>query len=338
MSDMKADMKAWHDQVNEAIVDEPRAIIDPHHHLWERGDGNDYMLDDLWEDTGSGHNIIGTVYMECGSFYYEDGPDHLKPVGETERVTAVAEESKAGAGKGRPEILGIVAKADLALGDKLDEVLDGHVEKGKGRFRGIRHALSSAPDGVTLFIPGGAPKGLAADEAFRAGVKRLGARGFTYDSWHYHFQCDDFLGLAEACPDTQMVLDHFATPLGVGPYADKRDEIFAAWKADMTKIAACDNVVAKIGGLAMPDNGFGWMGRETPATSDELVEAQKRYYDVMIDCFGPSRCMFESNFPVDKTALSYQVYWNGMKKIAADYTEDEQDAMFRGVAARVYGL
>ena len=338
MSTMKADMKTWHDQVREPIVDEARAIIDPHHHLWMRPDGNDYMLEDLWDDTGSGHNIVGTVYMECGSFYYEEGPDHMKPVGESERVAAIAEESKAGAGAGRPEILAIVAKADLTLGDRLEEVLDGHVEKSQGRFRGIRHALSSAPDGVALLIAGGAPKDLASQSDFRAGVKRLGARGFTYDSWHYHLQCDDFLGLAQAYPDTQLVLDHFATPLGVGPYADQRDEIFAQWKSDMAKIAACDNVVAKIGGLAMPDNGFGWMGRATPATSDELVEAQKRYYDVMIDCFGPSRCMFESNFPVDKMSLSYQVYWNGMKKIAADYSESEQDAMFRGVASRVYSL
>ena len=338
MSDPREDHLTWLDQVREGTLDETREIIDPHHHFWMRPDGNDYMLEDLWADTASGHNIIGTVYMECGSFYYEDGPEHLRPVGETERVADIAEESKAKATRGHPEVLAIVSRADLRLGAQLDDVLDGHVEKGKGRFRGIRHALSSAPEGVDLLFAGSAPKDLARDPEFRAGVQRLGARGFTYDSWHFHVQTGDFLDLARACPDTQMVLDHFSNPLGVGPFAGKREEIFSKWKEDMAELAKCENVVAKIGGLAMPDNGFGWMGRDLPPTSDEVVFAQKRYYDVMIDCFSPDRCMFESNFPVDKLSLSYHVYWNAMKKITADYSESEKDLMFSGVAKRIYSL
>ncbi len=135
-----------------------------------------------------------------------------------------------------------------------------------------------------------------------------------------------------------MILDHFGTPLGVGPYADQREEIFAQWQKDIADIAACDNVVAKLGGLAMPDNGFGWDRRDTPPTSDEFVEAQKRYYLHTIECFGPERCMFESNFPVDKRSLSYAVLYNGLKKIVADFSEDEKDALFYGTAARVYSI
>ena len=135
-----------------------------------------------------------------------------------------------------------------------------------------------------------------------------------------------------------MILDHFGTPLGVGPYADQRESIFAAWKDDMARIAECPNVVAKLGGLAMPDNGVGWHERATPPSSDEFIEAQGRYYEHTIACFGAERCMFESNFPVDRWSLSYPVLWNAFKKIAAGYSESEQDAMFQGTATRVYRL
>ena len=135
-----------------------------------------------------------------------------------------------------------------------------------------------------------------------------------------------------------MVLDHFGTPLGVGPYASQRKEIFSQWKKDILEIAACDNVFAKLGGLAMPDNGFGWNTRATPATSDELVEAQQDYYLHAIDAFGPDRCMFESNFPVDKWSVGYHVYWNAMKKIAARFSEAEQTSLFSGTASRIYRL
>jgi predicted TIM-barrel fold metal-dependent hydrolase len=135
-----------------------------------------------------------------------------------------------------------------------------------------------------------------------------------------------------------MILDHFGTPLGVGPYEGQREEIFEQWKKDIAEIARCENVVAKIGGLAMPDNGFGWHNRDTPATSDEFVSAQKRYYLHTIECFGPDRCMMESNFPVDKYSISYPVLYNGLKKIVADFSEDEKDAMFYGTAARVYSI
>ena len=166
----------------------------------------------------------------------------------------------------------------------------------------------------------------------------LGQRGLTFDTWHYHHQNRDFAALARAVPETAMILDHFGTPLGVGPYAAKREEIFEAWKDDIAEIAECPNVVAKIGGLAMPDNGFGWSERATPATSDELAAAHRRYYLHTIDCFGPDRCMFESNFPVDKLSIGYHPLYNALKKIAAGFTDDEQDAMFYRTAARVYSL
>jgi predicted TIM-barrel fold metal-dependent hydrolase len=336
MSDPANPQETWLSQVVEEIVEPERPIVDPHHHLWRHGGLPPYLLPDLWNDTESGHNIVKTVFVECAAEYHQDGPEHLRPVGESEFVAGVAAASAKDADKA--EIAGIVAHADLRLGAELEATLDAHVEAGRGLFRGIRDAGARDPHPEALMIAGRARQGLYADADFRAGVKRLGNRGLSYDTWHYHHQNRDFLALAEAVPDTTMVLDHFGTPLGVGPYADRREEIFEQWKIDIADIAKCENVVAKLGGLAMPDNGFGWFGRAKPPTSDEFVEAQRRYYLHTIACFGPERCMFESNFPVDRLSISYPVLFNGLKKIVMDFSEDEKDAMFRGTATRIYRL
>ena len=333
MAEILPGSNAWLAQVSEAIIDPERPIVDPHHHLWIRPSST-YVLENLWADTGSGHNVVKTVFLECRASYREDGPEHLKPVGETVFVEAIASASRLGEGS---EIAAIVSRADLR-GPELDEVLDAHEEAAKGLFRGIRHAGARDPHPETLSIPGRAPEGLYGSDEFRRGVARLGQRGYIFDTWHYHHQNLDFRDLAAAVPDTTMILDHFGTPLGVGPYAGRREEIFAQWRDDIAAVAECRNVVAKLGGLAMPDNGFGWDARALPPSSDEFVEAQARYYHHTIECFGADRCMFESNFPVDRRSLSYAVLWNGLKKIAAKYSEEDQTALFSGTASRVYKL
>jgi len=327
----------WLDLVEEEIIDPERPIIDPHHHLWRRPNNNNYLLENLWRDTGSGHNVVKTVFVECHAQYRPDGEEHLKPLGETEFVARQAELSEAGE-TGDAVIKGIVGNVDLTRGEAVREVLEEHIELAGGRFRGIRHAGARDPHPEALMIAGRAPSGLYSMDSYRKGLNVLGNMGLTFDTWHYHHQNQDFAELASACPDTQMILDHFGTPLGVGPYENKREEIFAQWKDDIEKIAECSNVVAKIGGLAMPDNGFGWHQASTPPTSDEFVAAQRRYYLHTIECFGPGRCMMESNFPVDRFSISYQVLYNGLKKIVADFSEEEKHAMFYGTAERIYSL
>jgi L-fuconolactonase len=321
----------WRALVVEPVIDPEQRIVDPHHHLWPSGRGPmRYSLDDLRADVGCGHRIERTVFMECRAAYRKDGPPELAPVGETAFVAAEAERSGGLIG-------GIVGHADLRLAN-LDAVLDAHEDAGGGRFRGIRDALSRADPSDGLMIAGGAPAGLFEDPDFRRGLAVLGARGFTYDTWHYHFQNREFLALARAVPDTLMVFDHLGTPVGVGKYATRRDAIFDEWKRDVADLAQCDNVVAKLGGMAMPDNGFGWDGAARPPTSDEFIAAQDRYYAHMIECFGADRCMFESNFPVDRMSLSYGVLWNGFKKIARACSDAERDALFAETATRVYRL
>lgn len=329
--------KAWYAQITEDILEAERPIIDPHHHLWFGGGAPDYLLADLWNDTGSGHNIVKTVFIECGVGYRETGPDYLKSVGETEFAADIAMQSAA-ASPTRAVIAGIVSHADLTLGDKLEETLEIHKTASKGLLRGIRHAGAYHPHPEEAFISFTYGPGLFLDEAFQAGVRLLGRRGYTYESWHYHTQLRDFITLARAAPDTTIILDHFGTPLGTKSFRDHREDIFQQWQMDIRKLAECPNVYAKLGGLAQPDNGFGWHEAALPATSDDLVNAQKQYYIHTIECFGANRCMFESNFPVDKMSISYAVLWNAFKKIVTDFSEDEKRALFYDTAAKVYRL
>ncbi len=328
----------WFAQVDEDVIDPGREIVDPHHHLWPDGGALPYGIAALSADTIVGHNVAETVFIECHAGYRTDGPDHLRPVGETSFVADSDDEMR----KAHPEaptIAGIVAHADLALEPaQLDEVLDAHAEAARGRFVGIRDALARAVEPEVMTIAGAYPEGKSSDPAFHAGVRRLGERSLTYDSWHYHYQLTELAEVADAAPDTTIVHDHFGTPIGVGKFAGKHDEIFAQWQVDTAALAERPNVVAKLGGLAMPDNGFGWHTASRPPTSDEFVEAQARWYHHTIECFGAERCMFESNFPVDRFSLSYLVLWNALKKIAAKYSESQQADLFAGTARRVYGL
>lgn len=323
--------------IEEQALDPGRVVVDAHHHLYDTPrDGGVYLLDDLWRDTGSGHRVVQTVHVEAGSGYRPAGPPELRPVGETEWLADIARTSAGGAGS---TLAGIVARADLGLGRAVGGVLDAHAEAGAGLLRGIRHAIARAENpAIHPRPPGRAPAGLAADPKFREGVRLLGERSLTYESYHYHFQLPEFIALARSAPDTVIILDHVGMPLGFGPYGARRQEIFSQWRRDLAELARLPHVVAKLGGLAQPENGFGWERRATSATSDEIVAAHRPYYEFAIEQFGPRRCMFESNFPVDKLSVTYSALYNAFKKIVAACSDDEQDAMFSGTARRVYRL
>ena len=327
------DRDTWLAQVREEILEPDLPICDPHHHLWDHPDSR-YLLDELLADTGSGHNVVSTVFMECMAMYRADGPIALRPVGETEFVNGVAAMSASGGyGDGRM-CASIVGFVDLTL-PEAGAALDAHMAASP-RFRGIRHASGWDASEDVRNSHTNPTEGLLGDAAFRSGFAELGKRGLTFDAWMYHSQIRELIPLARAFPDQPIVLDHFGGPLGIGPYEGRRQEIFAAWKDDVAELARCENVVAKLGGLVMPINGFGFHKRDTPATSDELVAATRDYYLHMIDSFGADRCMFESNFPVDRQSCSYHVLYNSFKKIAAGCSAVEKAALFHDTAVRVY--
>jgi len=327
----------WLDQVTEEILEPELEICDPHHHLWDHPTSR-YLLDELLADTGSGHNVTHTVFVECASMYRADGPVELRPVGETEFVQGVAAMSASG-GYGATRVAsGIVGMADLSLGDAVAPVLEAHIAASPNRFRGIRHASGWDPTAEIRNSHTNPPEGLLGDPGFRRGFAHLSRLELSFDAWLYHPQLDELTGLARAFPDTTIVLDHFGGPLGIGRYAGRQREVFEEWKPKLDELAMCPNVVAKLGGLNMPLNGFGWEKRDRPPGSAELAEATKHYYLHTIDRFGPERCMFESNFPVDKASCSYAVLWNAFKRMTAGFPVDEKRAMFHDTAARVYRI
>ncbi len=135
-----------------------------------------------------------------------------------------------------------------------------------------------------------------------------------------------------------IILNHLGGPIGVGSYAGRRADVYARWKTDLAAVAACPNVVLKVGGIQMVVNGFGWHERERPPTSDELLAANRDWYLYAIEQFGPERCMFESNFPVDRLSCSYTALWNQFKKLSQGFSDAERAAMFHDTAQRVYRL
>ncbi len=332
---------AWLALTTEEALEPALPICDPHHHLWGPRPGHLqplYLIDEIVADAQSGHNVVSTVFIECGAMFKADGPEALRPVGEVEFVNGIAAMSASGEyGKTRVAA-GIIGTANLLLGDAAGAVLDAEITAGGGRYRGIRlggtwDASDEVPNHRT-----NPPRGMFLQSDFRAGFAHLGPRQLSFEAWCYHHQLSEVTDLARAFPNTTIILDHFGGPIGVGPYAGKADEVYAQWRTAISELATCPNVVAKLGGLNMEVNGFGWHEQARPPTSQELMEATRRYYEYTIEQFGVARCMFESNFPVDKVTCSYTVLWNSFKRLTAGYSAAEKAQLFHDTAARAYRL
>jgi predicted TIM-barrel fold metal-dependent hydrolase len=311
----------------EEILEPDLPICDPHHHLWDPPD-SPYMLDELRADTGSGHHVVRTVFVECMSGYRTDGPEAFRPVGETEFVVAA---DPAG------YIAGIVGFADLGA-PETEDVLAAHIDAGAARFRGIRHASGWDPSPDIRPAHTSPPPDLLSDRAFRSGFTALGRAGLSFDAWLYHPQIPDLTDLARAHPEVTIVLDHLGGPLGIGPYRGHRDEMLKSWRVAMEDLATCPNVVVKLGGIGMPVFGMNWHRRPDATTSEDLAAAWGDDIRWCIDQFGVDRCMFESNFPVDKASCSYAVLWNAFKRIVIDASPSEKAALFHDTAMRTYRL
>jgi predicted TIM-barrel fold metal-dependent hydrolase len=333
-ADPREDWLALH---KEEVIDPARPIVDPHHHLWDRG-GQRYLIEEIVADIGSGHNIIATVYVEARSMYRAGGPEPLRPVGEVEFANGAAAMSASG-GYGPAAICaGIVGHVNLLLGDGARAVLEAEIAAGQGRFRGIRHSSAWDADPDVGHIYATRPKGLLLDSTFRKGFACLAPLNLSFDAWLFHPQLADLADLARAFPQTKIVLDHCGGPVGLGRFAGRREETFALWKASIQQIAACPNVVVKLGGLAMRLLGYDFHERPKPPSSEQAAAAWRPYIETCIEAFGPGRAMFESNFPPDKGQCSYQVIFNAFKHLSAQYSEAEKTALFSKTAAEVYRL
>jgi len=329
--------EAWLAQRVEPIVDPGLPIIDAHHHLWDRT-GNRYLFAELSADLASGHNVVATVYAQCRSMYRADGPVELKPVGEVEFAAGVAAQAAGGQyGKARP-CAAIIGCADLMLGSRVAPVLEALIRAGGGRLHGIRNQTAWHPDPAVNSSPVPPKPGLLTAPAFDQGVAMLERHGLALDVWAYHTQLGELYDLASRHPGIPVVVDHCGGPLGVGPYAGKAAEVFSEWKRGMERLSLLPNVRVKLGGLGLRVAGFTFHERPLPPSSKDLAEAWRPLMLTCIEVFGPQRCLFESNFPVDKGMFSYPVLWNAYKRLTRAFTASERARLFWGTAAEIYGL
>lgn len=326
----------------EEILEPDLPICDPHHHLWHFPDSR-YLLEELLGDIGpgdgiGGHRVESTVFVECTAFYRARGPEPLRMVGETEFVAGVAAMADSGRYGPVRACEGIVGRADLSLGAAVDEVLKAHIAAGGGRFRGIRHAAGWDASPAIRHSHTNPPQYLYGDTKFREGFARLAPNGLSFEAWQYHPQLPDLIGLARAFPETPILLDHVGGPLGIGPYAGRRDEVFQGWRANILELGDCPNVWVKLGGLGMAICGFDFHKRDQKPGSAELADAWRPYVETCIEAFGPRRAMFESNFPVDKVSCSYDALWNAFKRIASGAPAEDKAWLFRDSARAFYRL
>jgi len=321
----------------EGVLEPDLPIIDTHHHLWDRPDHR-YLLHEFVADAQSGHDVVATVFLECDAMYRARGPEAMQPVGQTEFVAGIAAMSDSGRYGPTRVAAGIVGFADLTLGDRVEPVLEANVRAGGGRFRGVRHSAAWDADPVIGNSRTASGLHLMRQADFRAGLARLTALGLSLDAWVFHPQLADVVELARAFPDANIVTGHCGGPLGYGPYAGKRDEVFAAWKPQIVELAKCPNVSMKLGGMMMRLAAYDYGALPAPPSSEELAAMWRPYIETCIEAFGAERCMFESNFPVDKMGIGWVALWNAFKRIAAGATPSEKQALFSGTARRVYRL
>ncbi len=327
----------WLAKRQEEIIEPDLPIVDPHHHLWDR-EGSRYLFEELLGDVKSGHAIRATLFEECREMYRSGAPQELRSLGETEFVNGVA--AMSASGKYGPALCcaGIIGNVDLRMGARARDILEKHIAVSGGRLRGIRNGSTWHADERLKIYCSGAPEGMLLDKTWREGFAALAPLGLVFDAWLFQTQIAELADLARAFPETRIVLNHVGGPLGIGPYAGRREEGFAEWKALIQELAAFPNTFVKLGGLAMKISGFTFHENEMPPSSRDLETAWRPYIETSIEAFGPRRGMFESNFPVDKGMCSYPILWNAFKRIAAGASAEEKRLLFPNTALSVYRL
>ena len=317
-------------------------ICDPHHHFWDfrtqRIPYQRYLLHELAADVNSGHNVRSTVFVEARSMYRADGPEELRPVGEVEFVQGLAAASASGLYGPCRAAAAIVGHANLNLGERVEPVLEVLQTASPNRFRGIRHSVTWDPHPEVENTAAHNMPGQLASEPFRAGARVLARMGLSLEGWLYFPQLPELADFARAVPNLTIVLNHIGGLLRVGPYANRDDEVLGTWRRGIAAVAECPNVTIKLGGIGMPRTGFDWHTRDKPIGSEELAASMAPFMTYCIEQFGPERCMFESNFPVDKVSYAYNVMYNAFKRLSKGYTAAERAAMFHDTAARVYRI
>ena len=328
----------WWDQRVEPLFEPDVAVVDAHLHLWEERDFPDptgaeplrtsrYMPGDF--DAG-GHRVAQIVYVECGSGYFVDAPDGFHAVGES--VFAARTHERFAAQDGA-DLAGCISHVDLRS-PALEQIINAHESASASLLRGFRQSAARLEDPEARLLAGAAEPGIYRDPEFRKGLAVLGERSLTFDAFVFHHQLEEIAELARAVPSVTIVLNHLGGPVGY----DGPGSVPDGWHAGIDMVAACPNVMMKLGGAASLVTGYDGAHRDRPPSSEDFVRDRGVLFEHAIDRFGPERCMFESNFPVDSTSISYRVLWNAYKRIASRYGPGARDQLLSGTARATYRL
>ncbi len=329
----------WLALTTEETLEPEIAICDPHHHFWvhrpEPADYQQYLLPDLVGDVNSGHKVHSTVFIEVRCEYRTDGPDEMKPVGEVEYVQTIADASASGSHGPTKAAAAIIGHADLKLGEGVRPVLEAMQAASPNRFRGVRHSVGWDE---SRELANREIKGALGTDGYRAGAKVLAGMGLILENSLYFHQASELADFARALPELTIVLNHIGGLVRVGPYANRDEYVLPEWRKGIELMAKAPNIVLKLGGVGQTRFAYGWDERETPVGSEELAETLGPLMNHCIEQFGPERCMFESNYPVDKISFSYNVLFNAFKRLSKGYSATDRANLFHGTAARVYNI
>ena len=332
----------WLAKTSEPTLEPEIPICDSHHHFWdfriERIPYQRYLLHELVADLNNGHNVRSPVFIEAKAMYRSDGPEEMRPLGEVEFVQGLAAASASGLYGPVRAAAAIVGHANLNLGERVEPVLEALQAASPNRLRGIRHSVTWDSHPEVENTAAHKMEGQLASVRFRTGARVLARMGLSLEGWLFSPQLPELADFARAVPELTIILNHIGGLLRVGPYANRDDEVLAMWRSGIAAVADCPNVYIKLGGIGMPRTGFDWYARTTPIGSEELAESMAPLMTYCIEQFGPDRCMFESNFPVDKVSYSYNVMYNAFKRFSKDYSPSERASMFHDTAARIYRI
>lgn len=325
--------EAWLASMNEPAIDPDYPIVDAHHHLWN-AERHHYLLDEALADFRGSHNVVATVFAQCHAMYRADGPEELRAVGEVEFANGIAAQTASGDYGPVRMCAGIIGDLDLSLGAGVERVIEAMERAGGNRLKGLRPTVA-----FDRHVGGSAGAGALLSKAAQNAFDKVAARGLVLDVFVFFTQLDDIIELCRRNPNLTIVLNHCGGNLGIGPYADRQAEHFAHWREKIRQIAQFDNIALKIGGLSSPRYpGFNFHLNPVAPRSELLAATWRPIVETCIEAFGPDRCMFESNFPVDKISCSYSNLWNAFKRLSAPCSETERASLLRGTACRIYDL
>ncbi|MFT4066737.1 amidohydrolase family protein [Paraburkholderia sp.] len=322
---------------DEPILDPELPIIDTHHHLVDRADVR-YMIEDYLADTHAGHRVVASVYVETMAFAWTQGPEVLRPLGEIEFANGVGAMCDSGR-YGCRACAAIVGHADLRLGDEVAGLLDQAMERAPERFRGVRQVTLEHPSEAPYrFIATRPPSGVMKSPGFRPAFAHLAKRRLSFDAAVFHEQLPEVIELADAFPDTTIVLNHCGQPMAMDMDEAQREQMFRRYRELMIEAGRRPNIYCKVGGLGMPFWGFRFEERKDPIGYRELAVAWRPYVETTIEAFGVDRSMMESNYPPDGRSAGFVPLWNALKYIVRSASAEDKAKLFHGTAAKVYRI